>query len=394
MVYDTIIVGSGIAGLSAAYRLAPDHDVLVVDRAGIGEGTSSRASGVLTAPVDYPDQPEWAAHATEFFRDLDGVGTFDWIDREYVRGVRPDDRDNAEESTAVDGVEIVDVDEYDDVFDDDAPYDRALVWDGCGYCDVDDLLATLYSETSRRGVEFRPDTTVTSVRVEDGAATAVETEYGIIEADTVVVAAGSATRDLLAEVLELPIRKFTWNVAYLDADLNDGYPMGGDPRYGAYWRGTDDGHLLVGVEHRYESEPPSEEEAFGDRLDAFIGAELGGLLADVDAGTDVVRYEACPMADATTPDAKAIIDAPGEGPDDLVVAAGFHGAGVMAAGSIGTAIRSLVTGEEAPFALDPFRLDRFDVRGTDFEFASLFAAGNWNTNVWTARRRTDGRDAG
>ncbi|WP_254533543.1 NAD(P)/FAD-dependent oxidoreductase [Natrinema gelatinilyticum] len=376
MTYDTVIVGSGIAGLSAAYRLAPDHDVLVVDRAGIGEGTSSRASGVLTAPVDYPDQPEWAAHATEFFRDLDGTGTFDWIDREYVRGVRPDDRDNAEESAAVDGIEIVDVEECGDVFDDNAPYDRALVWEDCGYCDVDDLLATLYSEASRRGVEFRPDTTVTSVRVTDGAATAVKTEYGTVEADTVVVAVGSTTRNLLADVLELPIRTFTWNVAYLDADLDDGYPMGGDPNYGAYWRGTDDEQLLVGVEHCYESEPPSEEEAFGDRLDAFIRDELGGLLAAVDAETDVVRYEVCPMADATTPDAKGIIDAPKEGPDDLVVAAGFHGAGVMAAGSIGTAIRSLATVEEAPFDLEPFRLDRFDVRGTDFEFASMFATEN------------------
>ncbi|MFO7925984.1 MAG: NAD(P)/FAD-dependent oxidoreductase [Halobacteriota archaeon] len=382
MAYDTVIVGSGIAGLSAAYRLAPDHDVLIVDRAGIGEGTSSRASGVMTAPVDYPDQPEWTAHTTDFFRDLDDTGTFAWTDRNYVRGVRPEDHDRAEASAATDGVELVDVGAYDDVFSDDAPYDRALVWDDCGYCDVDDLLATLHSEARSRGVEFRPDTSVTSVRVTDGVATGVETEYGSVEADTVVMAAGSATRDLLADTLELPIRKFTWNVAYLDANLDREFPMGGDPHYGVYWRGTDDGHLLVGLEHRYESEPPHDgEDVFGDRLDTFLSEDLQTLLAAVEDHTNVVRYEVCPMADATTPDAKGIIDAPKEGPDDLVVAAGFHGAGVMATGSIGTAVRSLVTGENAPFDLDPFALDRFDTRGTDFEFASLFGAGNWSTNV-------------
>lgn len=376
MTYDTVIVGSGVAGLTAAYRLAPDHDVLVVDRAGIGEGTSSRASGVITAPVDYPDQPEWSAHATEFFRELDGTGTFEWTQREYVRGVRPEDMESSEETARADGVELVDVDEYDHVFDADAPYEQVLVWEDTGFFDVDDFLATMHREAADRGVEFRPDTTVESVLVEDGAAVGVETEFGAVEADAVVVATGSATRDLLIDVLPLPIKKFTWNVAYLDAGLAEGYPMGGDARLGAYWRRTRDAHLLVGVEHRYESQPAGAEaeRAIGDKLTAFLSDHLPGLLADVDGSTDVVRYEVCPMADATTPDATAIIDAPDEGPADLLVAAGFHGAGVMAADSIGTAVRALLTDEEAPFSLDPFRLDRFDTRGTDFEFSTLFSS--------------------
>lgn len=371
---EIVVVGAGVAGLASAGRLATDHDVLVVDRAGVGEGTSSRASGVLTAPVDYPDQPAWAAYATEFFSELDGTGTFDWVEREYVRGVRPEDVEGAERAAQAEGVSLVDAGTYDGVFDDDAPYERALVWDDCGYCEVDDLLATMHRQARRRGVEFRPDTAVTSVLVEDGAAVGVETEYGTVEAEAVVVAAGSATRPLLEPVLPLPIRKFTWNVAYVDAGLAEGHPMGGDPRLGAYWRRTRDGHLLVGVEHRYES-PPAEgaEREFGDRLDALLSGELPRTLAHHSAGADVVRYEACPMADATTPDARAIVDAPPEGPDDLVVAAGFHGAGVMAAGSIGAAVRALVTGEEAPFPLEPFALDRFDTRGTDFEFETLFA---------------------
>lgn len=61
MCYGVIIVGSGCAGLSAAYRLILDLDVLVINRAGIGERTSSRASGVITAPVDY-STPRSGAH--------------------------------------------------------------------------------------------------------------------------------------------------------------------------------------------------------------------------------------------------------------------------------------------------------------------------------------------
>jgi glycine/D-amino acid oxidase-like deaminating enzyme len=331
---------------------------------------------VITAHVDYPDQPEWSTHAMEFFRELDGTGTFNWRERPYVRGVRPEGVEDAGTYTDRDGVSLVDAAEYDDVFDDRAPYSHALVWEDCGYCSVDDLLATLHREAIDRGAEFRPDTAVESVIVEDGAAVGVETEFGEARADAVVVAAGSGTRALLSEALPLPLRKFTWNVAYLDAGLPEGYPMGGDSRLGAYWRPTRDGHLLVGVENRYESEPASrdEERAIGEHLDSLLGGELPGLLAAVDDDTDPVRYEVCPMADTTTPDARGIIDAPAEGPDGLVVAAGFHGAGVMATDSIGTAVRSLVTGETAPFPVAPFRLDRFETRDTGFPVNTLFRA--------------------
>jgi len=387
MSYDVAIVGGGIAGLGAAYRLAPDHRVLVVDADAIGGGTatSSRASGVVTTPVDYPDMPAWSRHALDFFRDLDGTGVFDWTDRPYVRGVRPDERDRAERLAAGEGVDLVDVEEAagrvraaaggdgpDRLFDPGVPYERALVWSDTGYVDREAFLATLRRECRRRGVELRPDTAVESIRVSGGAAVGLDTEYGAVSADAVVVAAGSGTRPLLADVLPLPLARFTWNVAYLDADLPPGYPMGGDPTVAAYWRGTDGGRLLVGVEHQYGDDPPADEGEIGDRIRRVATAVLPGLLAVVGPDPGVVRYESCPTADATTPDARAIVDAPAEGPDDLVVAAGFHGAGLMATGSVGTAVRALVTGAEPPFPLAPFALDRFETRDPDFPFVSLF----------------------
>ena len=36
-------------------------------------------------------------------------------------------------------------------------------------------------------------------------------------------------------------------------------------------------------------------------------------------------------------------------------------------------VGSLVRGEDAPFLLDPFRLNRFDSRSPDFDFASISA---------------------
>ncbi|WP_049901417.1 NAD(P)/FAD-dependent oxidoreductase [Halococcus agarilyticus] len=398
--FDVVIVGSGVAGLSSAWHLAPDHDVLVVDGDRIGNGTSSRASGVITTPVDYPEQPEWARHAVEFFEEMDGTGVFEYTEREFVRGVRTGEIERAETVAEREWVTLREPGEYDrwnETFDDDSPYEKVLVWDEyTGYFDIDEWLSTLQRLCVERGVEFRPDTLVESVCVENGAAVGVETEYQRVDAESVVVAAGSGTRPLLADVLPLPIRKFVWNVAYLDVELPDEYPMGGDWQEQCYWRPTRDDHLIVGIEHYYgdealdrgphsstrngaegaqEAEPSGvrgeDHEQIGPRLERLLNEDLPELLAHVDPADDVVRWEVCPMADCTTPDARPIVDAPDEGPDGLAVAAGFHGAGVMATKSIGAAVRSFLTDEACPFPRDPHRLDRFDTRDTDFDFAPM-----------------------
>ena len=50
---DTVIVGSGIAGLSTAYELsAAGQSVVVIDRAGIGTGMTSRTTAHLTPICD------------------------------------------------------------------------------------------------------------------------------------------------------------------------------------------------------------------------------------------------------------------------------------------------------------------------------------------------------
>ncbi|MDQ2052175.1 FAD-binding oxidoreductase [Natronolimnohabitans sp. A-GB9] len=396
--YDVIVIGSGVSGLSSAWHMAEDHDVLVIDADAIGNGTSSRASGVIMTPIDYPEWPEWTQHAVEWFEKLDGRGVLDYTEREYVRGVRPEEVEGAEEVAERDEwVTLRDPDDYykwDDTFDEDSPYEKVLVWDEyTGYLDVDQWLPTLQHMCVKRGVEFRPDTTVEEVRVEGGEVVGVETEYRTVDADAVVAAAGSGTRPLLEDVLPLPIRKFVWNVAYLDIGLPDDYPMGGDAQEEIYWRPTRDNQLLIGIEHHYgEEDRPRERREQDDRgdqeaepdgirsdhhmevgpgLEQLLNEDVPNLLNHVETADDAVRWEVCPMADSTTPDAKPIIDAPEEGPDDLVVAAGFHGAGVMATKSIGAAVRSYLTDDECPFPRDPMKLDRFDTRDTDFEFAPM-----------------------
>lgn len=231
-------------------------------------------------------------------------------------------------------------------------------------------LHTLRIEAERLGVEFRPDTPVDRVLVENDAVTGVETPYGTISASSVVCAAGLQTRPLLREHVALPLRPFTWNVLILDLgrDVRDSHPIGVEADYGIYWRPTPEGYLLIGAEHALEADQePSMDEAFR----SVMQREVPSLLADVDTAR-IVREEYCHAPDSTTPDTRAIIDAPDEGPDGLVIAAGFHGIGVMTAPATAAAIRSILTDRSTELPLAPFRLDRFSTRSSSFPFVSIY----------------------
>ena len=47
--FDVLIVGSGLAGLSAALHLAPTHRVAVLTKRGMSDGSSNWAQGGIAA---------------------------------------------------------------------------------------------------------------------------------------------------------------------------------------------------------------------------------------------------------------------------------------------------------------------------------------------------------
>ncbi|WP_234266670.1 L-aspartate oxidase [Hydrogenophaga sp. NFH-34] len=56
--FDVLIIGSGLAGLTAALRLAPTHRVAVVTKRGISDGSSSWAQGGIAAVLSAEDSFE------------------------------------------------------------------------------------------------------------------------------------------------------------------------------------------------------------------------------------------------------------------------------------------------------------------------------------------------
>ncbi|WP_266083349.1 NAD(P)/FAD-dependent oxidoreductase [Haladaptatus caseinilyticus] len=373
-----VVVGAGVSGLAIARELAPDHDVIVLDKGGIAADTSSRASGMISLSLEpFPD--EWATFALSQFRDLDGQGVFSFTERETVRLV-PEANADLYTDQAPDGGEFLPRDalkrRFPESFGDLSAYGGGLLYDGTGYLDALDYAMTLKWAAERNGAGIFRDHEVTDIRSKDGTVTGVETEYGVIDADHVVFATGWKTRDLLADHVELPVRPLRWNAVVIEPDnpLPDDCPMGSEPTMRIYWRPTDHGNVLVGGNEHLLDDPEGTPMSVQESFRKGVVEDVAPLLNGAAAGT-IRREDCCPTADCASPDGLPIIDTPREVPDGLAVVTGLHGRGVMLSPVTGRAVRSLVTGEEPPFPMTQFRLNRFDNRSTNFDYRSHWGTG-------------------
>lgn len=380
---DVAIVGAGIIGCAAARELASDHSVVVIDRGQVAGETTGHATGNTSVVTSFHEYPEYAHYANAFFSEYDGTGNFSYTHRPRITLVPPELEDRARSlaresadngfETAYLSAEAVEA-EYPGVFDLEG-YVGGIHYRDIGWVDPYTFAVTLQEEAADAGAEFRTGVAVEAVTAEDGAVQGVMTDDGPVEAGRVVVAANWRSRALLAEHLELPVYPFRWQAVDLDPGelpLGDDYPMGLDPVTETYWRREHNGNLHVGGGEYRIANPGSVRDSVDESYRRKVAVELPDRLHGLE-DAELVGEDTCPTGDATTPDTDPIIDAPEEGPSGLVVAVGFHGGGVMSAPSAGAGVRSLVTGELAPYDVDQFRLSRFETRSTDFAFDPLMA---------------------
>lgn len=376
--YDVAVVGAGVIGCVTAKELASDHDVVVVDKDQVAGDTTGRASGLISTVAEVPNIPELAHHALDFFREYDGTGEFDFTERARVQLTPPtleertregakESADNGFDTEFLEPEEVED--RYPGVFDL-SDYVGAAVYEDAGWVDPYTFTMTLKDDAADAGVDFFTGTTVESVEVADGQVRGISTDGGEIRADSVVVAAGWKTRELLEGTLEVPVYPFRWQAITLEPgqELRDDYPMGYDPVAQRYWRPEHNGDIHVGGgEYKVET-PGSIREQVNEEF-TLDTAEMMPKRLNALEGARFVSGDTCPTGDATTPDMFPIIDNPG--PDGLVVSTGYHIGGIMTAPAAGAGARELVAGDAAPFSLDHFSMSRFDSLGADFEFGRL-----------------------
>ncbi|MFC7046782.1 NAD(P)/FAD-dependent oxidoreductase [Halobacteriaceae archaeon GCM10025711] len=363
---DVVIVGAGVVGAIAARELAVDREVLVVDRDAVAAGATGVSAGLVSPTLFYGDRPAAARHANAFFRSFDGTAGFTFTERRRFDLVEAADVAGARrtaDALAAHGFPVA----YRDAaaVEERAPdldlagFAGAVEYGDTGWVDPYGLTVALEADAEGRGARFERDTPVERVLVEDGSVVGVETPDGPRYADHVVVAAGWRTPALLDGLVDLPVAPYRTQCLVLDPgrDLDPAFPMGRVGSEELYFRPEHNGDLLVGGSHELVDDPVAAstdvDESFRNQVAAFVP----GLLRDFERAGVVNGWAG---VDAATPDGRPVIDAPGDAPDGLVVATGFNGLGVTVSPVAGTAVRTLVTGEDPPFSLDPYRLARFD----------------------------------
>jgi glycine/D-amino acid oxidase-like deaminating enzyme len=379
---DTVIIGGGIIGCVAAFRLAEDseRDVLVLEQNQIAGEASGLSAGLVAPSLYFSDWPDVAHFAHDFFEAFDGTGEFTFTRRSRLDFCRADEeafyRERAERladrgfSVGYLTAEAVES-RYERL--DMREYAGANEHRDSGWVDPYSLTTTLKDRAADRGVEFQTGVSVEKVEVTDGAVAGVRTGDGTIDATSVVAAAGWRTKLLLEDFLPLPVRPYKTPCVVLDPgrDLGEEFPLGriSDDQY-LYFRPEHNGDLLVGGGEMPVVNP--EMASTGIDVDSEFEHYLASKLPQFirDAG-EMRVVDSWAGVDGATPDGRAIIDAPVEAPNGLVVATGFNGLGIMCSPVAGELVRAFVTGDEPAVQARPFRLSRFENASTDFEFQGL-----------------------
>lgn len=296
---DVLILGGGVTGLSTAYHLARRgvRRITILEKGPVGDGSSSRAGGIITGLLWSEPGVLARRRALELFRELsdelDGytfgavgcLNLFDpasWPDRARLLPLY--DRCGAP-------YEILDTDALRRRW-------PALVFaDGLtglhdplgGYSEPHEYVPALARRVRELGVTIREHTTVTGIATAGGRVVGVQTSDGALAADAVVATVYSWTNLLLAPLgLPLPVKSFV-HQRYVSRPLaappalpaiNANHLMG-------YVRPAHGGRLLAGIESADRAEwrvtgtnfrltelqaPPGIDAVLHDRFSGFVPA--------------------------------------------------------------------------------------------------------------------------
>jgi len=267
-----VIVGAGILGLATAYALVERGigNVHVVDRACPGAGATGRSGALVHCSYVNETEIQLATYSLAFYRDFDRRvgGDAGFLPTGLLVMASPEGATGVSELAALQnrlGVDIAPIERAD--AERLAPYlktkDAGVIMHhaSAGCCDANLTTVSYVAALQARGVTFEFERSVLRVRVEAGRVTGVVTDNCVLDADTVVVAAGPWARGLLPADVDLRmIPQLTRVAVFRPWEFGAGtFPAIIDAIKGAWFRPMGGGAILVGSEHGlvYDTDPAS-----------------------------------------------------------------------------------------------------------------------------------------
>lgn len=385
---DSVVVGGGVIGLSAAYHLARRGcHVTLLEKGAVGAGSSSRAGGIITGHLWSKTGVEARKIALRLYRELSeelgdygyryrAVGCLnlfspaDWPEREKLLPLYDECRAP---------YEILDAAEIRRRWPLLTPQDDALgLFDPLGgYSEPDEYVPALARKCRGLGVEIREGVTVAGFASAGDRLSGVLVDGELLAADRVICTVHSWTNQLLAEAGQpLPIKSFV-HQRYLTAPLPEAaqLPAVNANPYEAYIRPATGNRILVGGEtaDRPEFGLPSPAfsmtelrapAGFSDRLRAKVQPLLP-LLKRHDFSEERVGLICFTM------DGEPILG-PVPGLPGLLVGAAFHSGGFAYNPVAGKLLADLATEGDTELDITAFSPARFSAAATtDYLNSSL-----------------------
>jgi sarcosine oxidase subunit beta len=370
---DILVIGAGVIGSAIAYHLALDgRRVLVAERATIAESPAASwasAGGVRRQGRD----PAEAALARAAIARWPMLEHELQADLHYRQGGNLLLAENDAEATQLSGfVQGQHTMGFDDVRLLDRHELRALVpgigdqvvagsfSPADGQADPARTTRAFAAAAQRHGASYRTATDCTALHVRGARVVGAQTPRGIIEAETVVLAAGAWSDTLAATIgLQLPIRTRAYQML-----LSTPAPPGLlAPVIGALGRTLSlkqlpDGAFLIGG--GWPGDPTPDRRGFSVRQASIDGswAEAGAILPAV--AQQRLGRAWCGLEAESIDETPLIGALPGL--DGLIVAVGFSGHGFAIAPAVGRAVADQIAGRPAPMLerLSPARISRFE----------------------------------
>jgi sarcosine oxidase, subunit beta len=376
--YDLIIIGAGVVGCSTAWHAARlgARRVLLIDRGGIAEGTSSQSSSILRTHYSVKENVELARRSWSVFTDFAnylgepeadcGLNRCGYLivaaddgRAEAVRASLAQQRAmgiRADEIDAAQARELLPLLQTDDL----AVFGHEPE---AGYADAY-LTATAFARAARRlGVTIRQGEAVTELITEGSRVTGIRTAVGTYSAATIVCVANVWTNRLVtpATGVTIPLVAERHEVMAFEAPepYLPRYPVLKDMASASmvYARCYGRSQLLASPGLAGHETDPDEGQA-DVPLDvvAELGEQVAARLRSFDqagvASTWTGLYD-------VTPDWNPVIG-PLPGWNGLQVAFGFSGHGFKLSPAVGRLLAQSALGQATDVPLTPYRFERFE----------------------------------